>query len=282
MKICRFNDNRVGEVVGDRVFDLGSLAERPPGLVREGDALILALESLKATPEAERRRGPDYALAAVTLRSPVAAPGKMVAAPVNYLKHVAEASADPAVVHGHTQTDIGLAGLFLKANSSLCGPSDGVRVRFPARRTDYEVELAVVIGAAGTAIPIERALEHVAGYCIGLDITLRGPEDRSFRKSIDTYSVLGPWITTADEVPNPGDLDLRLDQNGVPRQVANTREMVYGVAKLIEFASAFFTLHPGDVIFTGTPDGVGPIHGGDVLRAEISGLGEMHVRVEYA
>lgn len=277
MKICRFGDDRIGEVVGDRIFDITDVV--PVSGEGSVDPLISALPALKAMNPAERRRGGGHMLADIALRAPVRRPGKIVAAPVNYMAHVAEASADPGVVYGHTLTDIGEAGLFLKASSSLAGPSDPLTIRFPDRRTDYEVELVAVIGTAGSDIAVERALDHVAGYAVGLDITLRGPEDRSFRKSIDGYSIVGPWLTTADEVADPDNLDLSLRLNGALKQSANTRQMVYGVARLIAFASSFYTLHPGDLLFTGTPEGVGPIVAGEEMRAAIGGLGEMVVNV---
>src|SRR5205814_6686836 len=113
--------------------------------------------------------------------------------------------------------------------------------------------------------------------CIGLDVTLRGPEDRSFRKSIDSYSVLGPWLTTADEIADPQALRLRLRNNGELRQDASTADMVYDVADLIAFASRFYTLHPGDALFTGTPPGVAALQPGDRLEAEAEGAARMTV-----
>jgi 2-keto-4-pentenoate hydratase/2-oxohepta-3-ene-1,7-dioic acid hydratase in catechol pathway len=119
----------------------------------------------------------------------------------------------------------------------------------------------------------------VAGYCIGLDITVRGSEDRSFRKSGDSYSVLGPWLVTSDEIPTPGQLDLQIAVNGDVRQSSNTKYLILGVAELIELASSFYTLYPGDVIFTGTPEGVSPIEPGDEIVATIEKIGTMHVSV---
>lgn len=275
MKICRFDGGRIGEVVDDLVFDISDLVVDRDA----ADPLIDAITALRAMTPAERRRGAVYALTDVVLEAPVVAPGKIVAAPVNYIAHVEEASADPAVIYGHTLTDIGQAGLFLKASSSLAGPCDPLTLRFPERRNDYEVELVAIIGKGGSEIPLERALDHVGGYAVGLDITLRGPEDRSFRKSIDGYSIIGPWLTTADEIADPDTLDLALWLNGELKQSACTSQMVYGVARLIAFASSFYTLHPGDLLFTGTPEGVGPIVAGDVMRAAIGGLGEMTITV---
>ena len=120
------------------------------------------------------------------------------------------------------------------------------------------------------------------GYCLGLDITLRGPEDRSFRKSIDTYTVLGPWLTLPHESIDPSIIDLHLSVNGETRQHTNTSDMVMSLRELIEYASEFYTLEPGDVIMTGTPQGVGPIRPGDTLVAKGSHLGEMQVSVTGA
>jgi 2-keto-4-pentenoate hydratase/2-oxohepta-3-ene-1,7-dioic acid hydratase in catechol pathway len=170
-------------------------------------------------------------------------------------------------------------GLFLKASSSLVGPSQGIHVRMPDRRTDHEVELAVIIGKQAHMVSAADALGYVAGYSIGLDITIRGPEDRSFRKSPDSYTVLGPWMVTADELPDPGSLDLSLTLNGETKQSSNTRNLILGVPQLIQWASSFYTLYPGDVILTGTPEGVSPIVSGDQVIATIAGIGSMHVTV---
>jgi 2-keto-4-pentenoate hydratase/2-oxohepta-3-ene-1,7-dioic acid hydratase in catechol pathway len=227
---------------------------------------------------------PSLPLDSVKLLSPVANPGKLIAAPVNYQKHLEEVKSD-VQIHannpGHTLT-IQSAGLFLKATSSLVGPGEGVAIRMPDRRTDHEVELAVVIGREGSRIARANALDHVAGYSIGLDITIRGSEDRSFRKSADGFSVLGPWLVTPDEIPDPGALDLCIAVNGEQRQKSNTRYLILGVAELIELASAFYTLYPGDVIYTGTPEGVSPIEPGDQIVATIERIGTMRVGVRAA
>ena len=280
MKICRFDEDRIGIVSDDRVHDVTD--EVTPLLSQNGrgDALVAALpEVIRAAPGwlGEARQVP---ISEVVLRSPVSSPTKIVAAPVNYTRHVAEANADAAIRYGHTETDIAKAGLFLKANSSLAGAREPLRLRFADRRTDHEVELVAVIGKAGSDIPLTNALSHVAGYATGLDVTLRGPEDRSFRKSIDGYSVIGPWLVTADEIADPDDLELSLSVNGEVRQSANTRDTVYGVARLIEFASSFYTLHPGDLIYTGTPEGVGPVVAGDRIEADVQGLGTIDISVE--
>ncbi len=146
-------------------------------------------------------------------------------------------------------------------------------------RNDHEVELVAIIGKRGSNISTADALQHVCAYSIGLDMTLRGPQFAGFRKSIDTYAVLGPWLVSADEFGDPGGKSLQLSVNGESRQSANTRDLIYDVAKLIEFASSYYTLEPGDLIYTGTPAGVGPVKAGDRIVAEIEGIGRMSVDV---
>jgi 2-keto-4-pentenoate hydratase/2-oxohepta-3-ene-1,7-dioic acid hydratase in catechol pathway len=211
----------------------------------------------------------------------VANPGKIVAAPLNYVKHSQEVAADSNLHHQNAAhlRPIREVGLFLKATSSLVGASQGVVIRHQDRRTDHEVELAVIIGKKADAVKAKDAFQHIAGYSIGLDITVRGSEDRSFRKSIDTYAVLGPWLVTSDEVGDPSKLDLWIMVNGQIRQKGNTADLILGVPELIEFASSFYTLHPGDVLLTGTPEGVGPIASGDKMRACVERIGEMEVAV---
>lgn len=172
-----------------------------------------------------------------------------------------------------------MLGFILKATSSLVGMSHGVSYNQAERRTDHEVELVIVIGKTCKNVSKSDALSCVAGYSVGLDMTIRGPEERSLRKSPDTYTVLGPWFVTADEVLTPGNLEMGLLVNGEARQKTNTSELILGVEALIEFASRFYTLHPGDLIFTGTPEGVGPVQAGDKIHAFIKGIGELDVEV---
>ena len=155
----------------------------------------------------------------------------------------------------------------------------------PERRNDHEVELAVVIGRECRSATLENALDFVAGYAIGRDMTIRGPEIPSWRKSVDTYAVCGPWLTTRwTRFRIRNDLRLSLEVNGETRQDSTTARMVYNVHKLIEYATSMYTLYPGDLIFTGTPEGVGPVKPGDTITAEIERVGSFEVRVanEYA
>ena len=287
MKLCRFDDDRLGLVEGDAVLDVTeALAAIPPQKwpYRHGDTLIAHLPAVLERAKSLAPRAPRRKLAEVRLRAPVANPSKIVNAPINYQKHIDEAKGDQGIAHGREIKTIADWGLFLKAPSSLVGPGEAIRLRFAERRNDHEVELAVVIGREANRVRREDALSYVCGYSIGLDMTVRGPEFPSFRKSVDTYSVLGPWLVTRDEVADPNVLDLWLTVNGEPRQRSNTRHTVYNVQRLIEYATSFYTLHPGDVIFSGTPEGVGPVKPGDEIRAGIQGVGELAIRVapEYA
>jgi len=287
LRICQFNDHRFGIVERGTVRDVTSALAALPSQRYPfpcSDIFIAALPALRESLNAAAAQATPQPLTQARLLSPVANPGKIVAAPVNYQKHLDEARTDAALHHNNTghQQEIRRTGLFLKAPSSIIGPSQPVVIRHPDRRTDHEVELAAVIGRPCKAVSRDQALSYVAGYCIGLDITIRGPEERSFRKSLDTYTVLGPWLVTADELPDPSGLDLAIDVNGEARQRANTRDLILGVPELIELASSFYTLLPGDVLLTGTPEGVAPIRPGDVMHACIQGIGEMTVQVRPA
>ena len=244
-------------------------------LVRHLDRLLPAVEKVRGT--AER-----LPLAQVELGSPLSNPSKVMAAPANYRLHVELDTKDAGVDQGvHRKALEGVErptekyGLFLKATSAIAGAAQGVQVILPERRTDHEVELAVVIGKPGHGIKREDAMCHVAGYCIGLDMTVRGAEDRSFRKSADSYTVLGPWFVTADEISDPHKLTMSLWVNGERRQHSSTGAMTVDIPDLIAIASSMYTLYPGDVILTGTPEGVGPVVPGDRVRVACDGLGEM-------
>ena len=285
MKLCRFDDDRLGLVDGDSVRDVTGVCAALPQArypLPRFDPLIANLDALRPAIEAAARAARPTPLSAVRLLSPVANPGKVIAAPVNYRKHLEEALADKGIHHGNLVEEIHKIGLFLKATSSVAGPGEDLRLIRTDRRNDHEVELAVVIGKAGRNIPAASALDHVAGYCIGLDITIRGPEERSMRKSPDGYCVLGPWLATADEIPDPATLQVSIRVNGELKQNANTAELVLPIPALIEMASSFYTLHPGDVILTGTPQGVGPLRPGDVMLAAIDAVGSMQVNVAAA
>lgn len=285
MKICRFNQNRLGVAHGDTIRDVTAALDVLPTYTYPLPAVDPLIENLPAVRQRIEQLLPNAAqlpLSQVTLLSPVANPGKIVAAPVNYLKHLDEARTDSEIHHQNAILEIQKIGVFLKATSSLCGVSAGVEIQHPERRNDHEAELVAVIGKAGRNIRREDALSHVAGYCIGLDMTTRGPEERSLRKSIDSYSVVGPWMVTSDELSDPTALDFSLWVNDELRQKANTRDLIIDVASLIEYASSFYTLMPGDILFTGTPEGVGPVQPGDTIVVEMQGIGRTEVSVRLA
>ena len=286
MKLCRFDDNRLGLVRGDAVLDVTPALEAIPAQrwpIALGDPLIAHLDRVVERVRALEAGAPSRKVAEVKLHSPVANPTKIVNAPINYQAHIAESAKDQGIAHGRDMTKhIWDWGLFLKANSALIGPGEEIRLRFPDRRNDHEIELAVVIGKKCNHVKKEHALEYVAGYAIGLDMTIRGPELQCFRKSPDTYAVCGPWLVTKDEIGDPNGLNLMLWVDGELRQSSNTRRLVYNVHRLIEYATSFYTLYPGDLIFTGTPEGVGPVKPGNVITAEIEKIGRFDIRVADA
>lgn len=280
MRICRFNSDRIGIVEGDGVYDITSLFDlKPSWPLPQGDWVIRQMPQAMPKVAAHIQGQSPMPLAGIRLDSPVANPGKIIGAPINYRAHIDEANADGAINHGKTFTSLDQYGLFIKAGSSLIGPSDEVQLTFPDRRNDHEVELAVIIGKEARFVKREAALDHVLGYSIGLDMTVRGPEFPGFRKSGDTFAVLGPWIVTRDEIPDPNALALSMRVNGEIRQESNTSYLIFDVQRLIEYASQFYTLHPGDVIMTGTPEGVSQVNPGDLMEAEIERVGSMHIGI---
>jgi len=217
---------------------------------------------------------------------PVAGIGKFLAIGLNYADHAAEAGMpipkEPIV--------------FTKAISCIQGPNDDVMLPKSSTKTDWEVELGIVIGTEARHVSQKAALEHVAGYCLINDVSEReyqlergGTWDKG--KGCDTFGPIGPWLVTRDEVANPQKLSMWLDVNGVRMQNGSTKTMIFGVAKIVSYLSQFMTLKPGDVICTGTPPGVGmgfkkdgkpaPVYlkRGDVMTLGIEGLGEQHQKV---
>jgi len=282
MKLCRYDDQRVGLVQDGAVLDVTPVLEELGGFgypLPRFDPFIASLDRLRPKIEFLAKNAKPIPLDRVKLLAPVANPGKIIAAPVNYAKHLQEALADKGIHHGNLVNEIHKAGMFLKATSAVVGPGEGVKLVHTDRRNDHEVELALVIGRTAKNVNAAAALDCIAGYCIGLDMTIRGPEERSLRKSPDSYCVLGPWLATPDEVGDPGSLQVSITVNGEPRQDASTSDLILGVAELIAWGSSFYTLHPGDVILTGTPQGVGPVKQGDTMHARIERIGSMQVKV---
>ncbi|WP_327725510.1 fumarylacetoacetate hydrolase family protein [Streptomyces europaeiscabiei] len=271
MRFALFDDGRLGVVDHDDLVDItDALGDDAP---HSGGALHAWIEAHAAgrTPRPSLDTAPRSSLATARLQAPLPRPGKIVAAPVNYRDHQTEME---------YTTSIADLGVFLKANSSVIGPGQDIRLPYSDKRTDQEGELGVVIGRTASHVPVEEALSYVFGYTCVLDITVRSGEDRSTRKSFDTFTPLGPWVVTADEVPDPDRLDLRCDVGGVTRQRVSTADLIFGVGELIAYTSSVMTLYPGDVIATGTPAGVGPLSHGDRVVVEIERIGRLEVGVD--
>ena len=287
MRICRFNhksagENRIGLVRDGEVFDATAAmdalpAHRYPFPI--GDQMIANLASLRPKMEAAADAAPGVPVGEVDFLSPVANPTKIIGVPQNYQDHADEAAADVGISQGQPRRKMEDQGLFLKANSALIGPSEGVALRFSDRRTDHEAELGMIIGRKCSNVGHDDAMSHVAGYAIAMDMVVRGKEDRSFRKSVDSYAVLGPWMVTADEISDPGNLDFLLSIGGEVRQKNNTRNLILGLPGQIVWASRFYSLHPGDIIMSGTCAGVSRVEPGDVMHLEFEGIGAMDVPV---
>ena len=285
MRICWFNDNRLGLVKGDRVLDVSKALDKLPKPTYpypKGDPLITHLESMKPAILAASEGAASHAAKDVKFLSPVQAPTKIIGTPTNYMDHRAEAAEQRDVLGGTANRYSGSIeeqGLFLKANSALVGPGEGVKLRFPDRRTDHEMELGVIIGKKSSNIGKDKALSIVAGYAIALDMVVRGTQDRSFRKSIDTYAILGPWMVTADEIPDPQNLDFFLSVNGAVKQKSNTKMMIMDLVTQISWASTYYTMWPGDIIMSGTCAGVSQVKPGDTMHCEIDKVAATDVRI---
>lgn len=265
MKLFRFNRGRLGIAEGDDWYDVTDALGVDPAAWPPIQSVQLIANwdpTLISHPKAKR-----VDPAAIRLEVPVEWPNKLLAYPVNYVKHGEE-------MKSKNRAD--LNGFFLKANSSLSGPNDPIVLpEIADREIHHECELGIVIGKGGRAISRANAYDHIFGYACLIDMVVRGNEERVMRKSWDSFCPLGPWITTADEVPNPDSLSLKLWVNDQIRQDANTRDLIVDIPGMIETASRVSTLHPGDIIATGTPEGVGPVKRGDKVGIWVEHCGEM-------
>ncbi|HEY4072766.1 MAG TPA: fumarylacetoacetate hydrolase family protein [Herbaspirillum sp.] len=272
MKLFRFNGGRIGVMADDISYDITDalgidIHSWPPvqmvQLIADFDK---RMDGIFAHPKTRR-----IVLADVRLEVPIEWPNKLIAYPVNYLAHGQE-------MNSINRAD--LNGFFLKTNSSLSGPNDAIILPdMPGREFHHECELGIVIGKGGRNIKGEDAYKHIFGYACLIDMVMRGKEERVLRKSYDTFCPFGPWITTADEVPEPANMQMKLWVNGELRQDANTRDLIVDIPGMIELASRVSTLYPGDIIATGTPAGVGPVKPGDRIRIALEHLGEMNLEV---
>jgi 2-keto-4-pentenoate hydratase/2-oxohepta-3-ene-1,7-dioic acid hydratase in catechol pathway len=283
VRLVVYDDYSVGVVQADGLHDVTAAIPGWDPTWPQTFMLRTIADFAALRPAIERAAagGAGRPLESVKLLPPVPCAGKIVAAPTNYVRGDVQ-RADLESMYGPQTRNVRDLGMFLKAPSSLVGAGDPIVLPHPDRRTDYEAELAVVIGQPARHVTRAEAMRYVFGYVVALDITVRGGEERSQRKSYDTFTPLGPWLTTADEVPDPNHLAIRLWLNGELRQDGSTAQMILGIAELIEYTSGVMTLYPGDVISTGTPDGMGPLADGDTVVAEVEAVGRMTIRVRAA
>ena len=278
MKLATFTHQgktRLGAVVGAEIADLSGagLPATMLGLLEGGDAAMAAARAAVS-------KAPRLALADVRLEAPIARPPKILAVGLNYRAHAEECGVKIPVV----------PIIFNKQSTSATGPFDAIHRPRESTQIDYEGELAVVIGKRCRRVAAANARSVVAGYAVANDVSVRDWQLRTptmtMGKSWDTHCPFGPWITTSDDVADPGNLDLKTWVNGELRQSANTSDLIFNCDQIIEHLSTAFTLEPGDVIVTGTPSGVGLwmdpkswLKDGDVVKIEIAGLGVIENRV---
>jgi 2-keto-4-pentenoate hydratase/2-oxohepta-3-ene-1,7-dioic acid hydratase in catechol pathway len=289
VKLALFDDNRLGVVSADgrEIVDVTGALPWPhdPDPLTAGwwRALCRDFASLGPVLAEAAVSGRARPVAEVAVRAPVLGPSKVVAAASNYGAHVAEMHGVQERTLGRVEAWMMEFDVFLKAPSSIVGPGADIvlppDVLAAGHEVHHESELVVVIGAGGRDIPVGSAMEHVLGFTGGLDITVRSAADRSRRKSYDSFSPLGPWIVTADEVGDGSGLDILLTCGGEVRQAVNTADLLVPVPQIVAYASSVMTLNPGDVLFTGAPPGVGPITAGEKLEMTIGGIGSMTVSV---
>lgn len=279
MKIALFNEDILGIVIEDKVVDVSKAANWDASNPESSFLyLVEHFEQLKEDMEKEAETGKSYLIKDVFFKSPVPSTRKIWAAPVNYKSHQDEMNK----MFNNAPRTIEEIALFLKSPESLSGPMDPILLPYKDRRTDHEAELGYVVGKKAKNVKAEEAENYIFGYFALLDISVRGNEERTWRKSFDTFTPIGPWIVTADEIANPNDLKMTLWVNDEVRQDGSTKHLIYDCFKCFEVACDNMTLLPGDIIATGTPDGVGPIEAGDKVRIKIEDIGEFTVDVKHA
>ena len=291
MKICHYNNNQAGVVEGDKVYPIGDALIKA-GLARNGYTMLEIIDALANIPAALQiareapQSGPSVALSSVKLLAPIANPGSLWAAAANYRAHQAEMiTRMGSEGREHKSKDELMAEFFLKPTSSIIGPNDTVVLPKISKLVDFECELCAVIGMRARKVTEDQALNYVFGYTMCWDISQRDPwgkgmhNTRNIRKGFDTFSGLGPWIVTKDEVGEPQNLSIQVLQNGKEVMTAHTSDMICGLREHIRFLTSCLTLRPGDLITTGTPAGVSKLNDGDHLKGTIEKIGTMELNV---
>lgn len=292
MRICQYDDHQAGAVVENNVFPIGrDLLEA--GVLRNGYTMREVIDVLANNPDAVSRvhgfiqSGSPVPLGSVKLLAPILDPPSIWAAAANYRAHSAEmrAKGGGSIDRSKMTKDERMAEFFLKPSSSIIGPGGPVIIPEISNHVDYECELCAVIGKTARHVSEEKALEHIFGYTLCWDFSQRDPwgrgrqNTRNIRKGFDTFTGLGPWIVTRDEIDEPQDLSITVEHNGKQVMSAYTGDMVCGLRDHIRYLSSLLTLRSGDLITTGTPAGVTRLADGDHLKGSIEKIGVMEVEV---
>jgi 2-keto-4-pentenoate hydratase/2-oxohepta-3-ene-1,7-dioic acid hydratase in catechol pathway len=291
MKLCRYGSGEAGIIDGDAIYPLAD-AMAATGAVRAGAPMFELIDAIVNKPGAAAglaaaRAGQGIPASSVKLLSPMLNPPAIWAAAANYRAHQAEMKMRVgAYDRSQLSADDLMAELFLKPGSSIIGPGDTVILPKISRHVDFECELCAVIGKRARKVSADSALDYVYGYTMCWDISIRDPwgvggrhNTRNIRKGFDTFCGVGPWIVTKDEIREPQDLHIDVEQNGKPVMHAHTADMINGLRDLIRFLSGVTTLLPGTLITTGTPAGVSKLAPGDHLKGTIGGIGTMELVV---
>jgi 2-keto-4-pentenoate hydratase/2-oxohepta-3-ene-1,7-dioic acid hydratase in catechol pathway len=292
MKICHYNSNQAGAVVDDKVYPIGDALVKA-GHVRGGYTMLEVIDAL-ANNAAAMQCARDAAqgagalpLNSVKLLAPITNPGSLWAAAANYRAHQQEMMGRMGSVDRAAKSkDELMAEFFLKTTSSIIGPNDTIILPKISKLVDFECELCAVIGKRARKVSEDHALDHVFGYTICWDISQRDPwgkgvhNTRNIRKGFDTFTALGPWIVTRDEIDEPQNLSIKVLQNGKEAMIAHTSDMICGLREHIRFLTSCLTLRPGDLITTGTPAGVSKLNHGDHLHGTIEKIGSMELNVK--
>jgi len=292
LKLCQYDEHQAGAVREDRVFPVGA-ALVAAGHLRRGYSMQEVIEALANQPQAMQcarealGEKESFPLGSVTLLAPIENPPSIWAAAANYKAHAAEMLAASG---GPDRSRLGkddlMAEFFLKPSSSIIGPGGTILLPKLSKDVDYEAELCAVIGTRARGVSEAQALDHVFSYTICWDISQRDPwgrgrqNTRNIRKGFDTFTALGPWIVTRDELPEPQDVRIEVELNGRLAMTAHTSDMICGLRDHIRFLSNVLTLRSGDLITTGTPAGVAKLAPGDQLRGRVERIGEMTLNVE--